>query len=113
MDAMHSEAQKLARARRRVEALSGFYIHAAVYVIVNAGLLLINVFTGPDWWVQWVVAGWGVGLIAHGAVVYGINHPRVAAWEERKVREIASQLDDDRARIAEPDVPARSPNPSP
>lgn len=80
------------RARRRVEAITGFYIHAGVYVIVNVGLVLINLFTGPEWWAQWVIAGWGIGVIAHGAVVWGVNHPRVAAWEERKVRELTERM---------------------
>jgi hypothetical protein len=62
-------------------------------VIVNIGLLVVNLFTGPEWWVQWVIAGWGTGLIAHGAVVYGVNHPRVTEWEDRKVREVARRLD--------------------
>jgi hypothetical protein len=84
--------QKLYRARRRVEALTGFYVHAAIYVIVNAGLFFINLFTGPDWWVQWPIAGWGVGVIAHGAVVFGINHPRVMAWEDEKARELANRM---------------------
>jgi peptidoglycan biosynthesis protein MviN/MurJ (putative lipid II flippase) len=83
---------KLYRARRRVEALTGFYIHAAIYVIVNVGLFLINLFTGPGWWVQWPIAGWGIGLIAHGIVVFGVNHPRVIAWEDEKVRELASRM---------------------
>ena len=32
------------------------------YVIVNSGLFLIDVMSGPDWWVQWVLGGWGIGL---------------------------------------------------
>lgn len=112
---MDDEAQKLIRARRKVEAITGFYIHAAVYVIVNVGLVLIDLATGPDWWVQWVVAGWGIGVIAHAAVVYGVSHPRVAAWEERKVRELAG-AGRMVAAAAQPahELPSRSPpSPSP
>lgn len=86
------DGYKIRKARQRVEAITGFYIHAVVYLIVNAGLFLINLFTGPEWWVQWVIAGWGVGLIAHGAVVWGVNHPRVTQWEERKVQEVAGRM---------------------
>ncbi|MFW2390387.1 MAG: 2TM domain-containing protein, partial [Polyangiales bacterium] len=32
------------------------------YVVVNSGLFLIDIMSGPGWWVQWVLAGWGVGL---------------------------------------------------
>lgn len=104
------ETQSNYRARRRVEAITGFYIHAAVYLIVNLGLVLINMFTGPDWWAQWVIAGWGIGVIAHGAVVWGANHPRVTAWEERKVREIAART---QSQSEAPTRPAPSPTPSP
>ncbi len=32
------------------------------YVVVNAGLFVIDIMSGPGWWVQWVLAGWGVAL---------------------------------------------------
>ena len=32
------------------------------YVVVNSGLFLIDVMSGPGWWVQWVLAGWGIFL---------------------------------------------------
>lgn len=32
------------------------------YVVVNGGLFLIDLMSGPGWWVQWVLAGWGIGL---------------------------------------------------
>lgn len=35
------------RARRRVEAKIGFYIHLAVYVGVNILLIIINLLTSP------------------------------------------------------------------
>jgi len=37
---------RLARARRRVAALKGFYIHLSVFVLVMAGLAVINLLTG-------------------------------------------------------------------
>lgn len=92
-EAIVDQIDTLHRARRRVEALVGLYIHAAVYVIVNFGLFLINLATLPEWWVQWPLAGWGIGLIAHGAVVFAVLHPRVIAWEEQKVREMRANLD--------------------
>jgi len=36
------------------------------FVVVNSGLFLIDVMSGPGWWVQWVLAGWGI-FIALGA----------------------------------------------
>lgn len=32
------------------------------YVVVNAGLFVVDIMSGPGWWVQWVLAGWGIAL---------------------------------------------------
>ena len=45
-------------ARRKRSFLQSIY----TYVIVNSGLFLIDVMSGPGWWVQWVLAGWGIAL---------------------------------------------------
>ena len=59
------------RARKRVEAKIGFYIHLAVYVCVNALLIGINLITTPDaLWFIWPFAGWGIGLFFHGLAVF-------------------------------------------
>lgn len=58
-------------ATRRTDMKLGFRAHLMAYAIVNAGLALINLVTTPgDWWVQWPLLGWGIGLLAHGVVVY-------------------------------------------
>lgn len=36
------------------------------FVVVNSGLFLIDIMSGPGWWVQWVLAGWGI-VLALGA----------------------------------------------
>ena len=56
----------LRRAQKRVALRMGFFSHALVYVVVNAGLLALNVFQGGSLWSLWPMAGWGVGLAAHG-----------------------------------------------
>ena len=48
------------------ERLLKLQIRIAVlrYVIVNAFLVFVNWMTSPHyWWVLWVIAGWGVGLL--------------------------------------------------
>ena len=59
-----------ARARRRVSMKMGFYIHAAVYVIVNLGLFAISAMSGRGHWTFWPLAGWGLGLAIHGIVTF-------------------------------------------
>src|SRR5215208_300052 len=47
---MDQDQQRYERARKRVEAFKGFYIHATVFVLVNIALFIINVLTGGAWW---------------------------------------------------------------
>jgi len=58
------------RARRRVNMKVGFYTHAIVFALVNAGLFAINAATGGHRWHVWPLAGWGLGLAIHGIVTF-------------------------------------------
>jgi hypothetical protein len=49
-----------------------WYIHALVYVCVNAGLVLISAMQGRDWAV-YPAMGWGLGLLIHGLVVFSLG----------------------------------------
>jgi len=76
-------------ARRQVCRLRGFYSHLSVYLAVNAGLLLINLFSSPGrLWVVWPLAGWGIAIVIHGASVFLGGRWLGREWEERKIREI-------------------------
>jgi hypothetical protein len=86
------EHEKLQRAKERVEAITGFYIHLSVYILVNAVLLIINVLSGEPWWVQWPILGWGIGVVAHGLAVF-FRQPRfIATWQLRKIHEIKNRM---------------------
>ena len=75
-------------ARRHARSLRGFYTHALVYVIVNTGLILINLTATPGkWWFGWTTLGWGIGLLAHGLSVFAFRGWLGRDWEERKIRE--------------------------
>jgi len=59
------------RARRRVSAKIGFYVHLAVYVVINLVLLGINVTTSSEYlWFKWPLMGWGIGVFFHGMSVF-------------------------------------------
>jgi 2TM domain len=62
-----SEIERLAR--RRAGAKLGWFIHAAVYVCVNALLMTISLANGKPW-AFFPLMGWGLGLAIHGAVVW-------------------------------------------
>jgi hypothetical protein len=79
---MNDDADLRRRAERRVAARAGFRVHALVYVLVNAGLLAVNLMTSPHYlWSAWPMFGWGIGLVAHGLGVYGAR-PR---WREDEI----------------------------
>lgn len=69
-----SNAPAFRRAKRRVEAKLGFFIHLSVYVIVNILLVAINLMTTPEClWFVWALLGWGAGLFCHGFAVFFLN----------------------------------------
>ena len=86
-----TEALKTARALQRVRELTGLYIHAAVFAVVMPVLFLLNL-TDPEWWVQWPLGGWGLGLALHAWAVYGRGAERLRRWQLRKVYESKSQM---------------------
>jgi hypothetical protein len=59
------------KAKRRVEAKIGFYVHLAVYVAVNTLLIIINLLTSSQYlWFKWPLMGWGIGLFFHALGVF-------------------------------------------
>ena len=54
----------------------GFRIHAIAFVLTMALLLVINLWIGAPYWVQWVLLGWGIGLLAHWWFVLGPGAPK-------------------------------------
>lgn len=88
---MEAEAKREA-ARRQVEAMTGFYIHAAVFAVVIAILFLFDASTGDTWWVQWPFLGWGAGLALHWFLVFARTPTAVRDWQERKIQELADKM---------------------
>lgn len=84
-----SDAQIVARARRRAKAEVGFYTHQMSYLGVIALLALINLFTTRYPWFIWPALGWGIGLFSHYMAVFGGRVMRERYFEpaiEREVR---------------------------
>jgi hypothetical protein len=56
-------------ALRRAKAKLGWFAHAAIYVLVNLGLVALSLANGRNWAI-YPLLGWGVGLLAHGLSVW-------------------------------------------
>ncbi|MFJ3058625.1 2TM domain-containing protein [Herbaspirillum sp. NPDC087042] len=71
------------QARRRVERQLGFLRHLALYVVVNAGLVTLNLLTAHHhWWSLGPLLGWGIGLLFHALGVFG-RFP--AGWKQAMI----------------------------
>jgi hypothetical protein len=89
---MNQQEIKYKRAKERVAALRGFYVHLGVYVSVNLLLFLINITASPDsLWFFWPLLGWGLAVVVHALSVFGSGSLFGAAWEEKKIREIMEE----------------------
>jgi hypothetical protein len=71
-------------AKRHVERKLGFFIHLAVYLVVNSGLMLFNFLVVPQkLWAFWPLLGWGIGLLFHSAATF-LSAPG-ASWKARMI----------------------------
>jgi len=64
---LSADEERLARKRAGIKM--GWYIHATVFVLVNAGLALLSGMQGRSWAI-FPALGWGIGLMAHGFVAF-------------------------------------------
>lgn len=80
------------QARRRAGARMGWYVHATVFLAVNAVLAALSLSAGRHWAV-YPAMGWGLGLLIHGLVVWlvlgggGLQERLIAQERERLLRE--------------------------
>ncbi len=84
------------RARERVGEIKGFYHHLTIYLVVNAILFLIDIFSGGGTWFYWVLLGWGIAVAIQGLNTFDVLPWSSKDWEERKVRELMAKDDSDR-----------------
>jgi hypothetical protein len=84
-----NDREQLSRASGALDVPLGLRVHAAVFAVVNALLLVINLITSAHYlWVIWPLLGWGTGLALHAAAVYFLprrptNQQRMIAKDKR------------------------------
>lgn len=88
MERNNQNEERYNKAKKRVEAIKGFYGNLTSYIVVNIGLLIINLMTSPnELWFYWPMIGWGIGVVIHGMKVYNYLPFLGKDWEERKMKE--------------------------
>ena len=82
-------------AYKRVKRIKGFYIHALVFVLVNAFIVISSynrslfgneVFLRRETFSTAFL--WGIGLLGHALSVFLPNFILGKDWEEKKIREL-------------------------
>ena len=73
---------------KRADEKLAFYIHLAVYILVNGLLIAINLIRSPGtYWFIWPLIGWGIGVLLHGLRVFAFG-----GESELRKRMIAAEL---------------------
>ncbi|MFK7776936.1 MAG: 2TM domain-containing protein [Gimesia sp.] len=89
---MSKKSKNYEQAKTRVEKKIGFMIHAGIYVVVNAGLITLNLIRAPDkHWFIWPLLGWGIGLLFHAIKVFVFGS--ATNWKEKMIEKEQSRLD--------------------
>lgn len=98
-DAERKRHRRYLAARRRAHELRSFYQHALIYLVVNALLAGLNLWTDPDeLWFIFPLLGWGVGLAIHGFTTFGFGGLFGPDWERRKIEQLMAADDEKRGR---------------
>ena len=98
------EGMRYARAKKRVEKIKGFYVHFAVYLVVNiflSSIIIYGLYDEGDSYSEafshfgvystWVF--WGIGVVFHWLGVFGFTSVLGRNWEEKKLKEILDRED--------------------
>ena len=87
------EKKILKKARNRVEAKKGFFIHFIVFILTIPLLFLINFITVPQfWWAFIALGGWTLGLTIHFLAVFVAGSARIKDWERRELEKERDRL---------------------
>jgi len=92
----YNEQDAYYKAKKRVEAIKGFYSNLLSYCVVIPFLIFINYRTSWEFkWFWFPMLGWGMGIIFHAFGVFGYGK----SWEERKIKEILEKEESSKNKI--------------
>ena len=88
MENQFESDERYLKAVKRVEDIKGFYGNLSAYIVVNTGLIILNLVTSPDQiWFIWPLLGWGIGVAFHGMRVFNYMPFLGREWEEKKMKQ--------------------------
>ena len=95
METNHIKEDNYLLAKKRVKKLKGFYIHFAVYIVVNtfisANIIISNIYENGGTFNE---AFWNFGTFAiHAFNVFGLPFLFGKDWEERKIKKYMEEDD--------------------
>lgn len=80
------------KAQKKVDDLKGFYGNLSSYILVNSGLIILNLVTSPsNLWFFYPLLGWGLGVALHAMSVFNYMPFLNRDWEENKIRELMNK----------------------
>jgi hypothetical protein len=86
------DEERYIKAQKRVEEIKGFYGNLVSYILVNLGLMVLNLLTYPAYlWFFWPLLGWGIGVAIHGLIVFNCLPFLGKEWEEQKIKEFMKE----------------------
>lgn len=109
-DTMETEKNKnlkYARAEKRMKRLKGFYIHLAIYIIINTFIsinkVIMHYYNNDDSWAEafWqtdtfsVWLFWGIGVVFHAAKTFNFNPFFSKDWEKRQIEKYMKEDKDE------------------
>lgn len=96
MESKYQNEERYFKAKKRVEEIKGFYGNLTAYIIVNIGLLALNLVTSPNHlWFFWPLLGWGIGVVIHGMIIFNYMPFLRKDWEEQKIKEFMEKEKED------------------
>ena len=100
MDNNFTQEASFIRAKKRVKAIKGFYVHLIVYIIINiviSGIIIFGLIKSDysfkdslsnfGVYSTWIF--WGIGMVFHWLGVFGFKSLGLGDdWEEKKIKEL-------------------------
>lgn len=94
----HTDAHRLEKATKRVKAISGFYRHLLVYLLVNIFIIGSKYFMMDDatdrfWEFSTFSTAffWGMGVAFHAMGIFGPSVFLGKDWEEKKIQQLLNK----------------------